>query len=280
MNPLLEGTEEPSHAVRFLLGTIALEPFRWCELAPLVRVSDWSARAKEAGFEGFELWQRHWLEAPQSERDMIQKFWPATDIFSTYLRFDDAPGAAAQREAVAEAIVASRSKAVKFNLGTDRLLSETYLRRFGEWSLGLPGQVRLLNECHIGDIADTPASAVEILARLDEGLGTDRVGIIVHAFLEPVAVLEDWLKRLGPRVRHIHVQHRAEDGIWRRLDRDAGRNKDRCRMLIDHGFSGTATVEFTDGTRWNGGKPWPDERPEEMFVAACSDLAFLQAHLR
>ena len=58
----------------FYLASILLEPNRWKPgRPPSIRVSEWSARAAAAGFDGWELWENHYrLAEPDEQRRLEQ----------------------------------------------------------------------------------------------------------------------------------------------------------------------------------------------------------------
>jgi sugar phosphate isomerase/epimerase len=96
------------------LSTINLDPNRWRpDLPPLVRASEWTAPAREAGFSGLELWQRHVLEASAEELAQLGHPPLAPAIFSAYGSFEERPEACALRERIAAAIRDTASCAVK-----------------------------------------------------------------------------------------------------------------------------------------------------------------------
>jgi sugar phosphate isomerase/epimerase len=261
---------------RILLGTIAIEPHRWrADLPPLVRASAWDNRARLAGFDGLELWQRHFTEADPAEQAALAALPAPLEIFNAYPSFADTPEASASRERSADAIRRTRARAVKFNLGTKPALRADYLRTFTAWAATLPPEITLLNECHGGDIADKPAAA----RALHDELALPNLALIVHAFSTEEDELRAWFDTFGPAIRHVHVQHRHADGLWRRLDAEPARNAARCRVLRELGFSGTLTVEFTDGVAWGRPDPAREESLEALFAATTADLAFLRQHL-
>ncbi len=261
---------------RILLGTVAIEPHRWrADLPPLIRASAWAGRARQAGFDGLELWQRHFTEADPAEQAVLAAQPEPLEIFNAYPSFEDTPEAAATRERIAAAIRTTRARAVKFNLGTKPALRADYLRTFAAWAATLPPDITLLNECHGGDIADKPAAA----RALHDELALPNLAVIVHAFSTDEAELRAWFDTFGPAVRHVHVQHRHPDGLWRRLDADPARNAARARLLRELGFTGTLTTEFSDGVAWGRPNPAREENPEALFAAATADLAFLRQHL-
>ena len=259
-----------------LLGTILLEPHRWrADLVPLVRASEWVGRASVAGFDGIELWQRHYTDASPEEKAALENLPEPPAVFSTYISFQDTSEAAAQREEVAEAIRRTRASGVKFNLGTDSTKRAEYLRNFREWAATLPPGVELFNECHVGDIADKPRAARQIF---DE-LALPDLGIIIHAFsIEPQG-LNAWFEQFPTAIRHIHVQHRHDDGLWYRLERAVADNTAKCQLLHHHGFCGSLTIEFTETVEWGRQNPTSEKNSDALFTHACADLKFLRENL-
>ena len=263
-------------ALSVFLGTILVEPHRWrADLAPLVRASNFADRARIAGFDGIELWQRHYTEASPDEKAALESLPEPPAVFSTYISFEDGAEAAAQREEVAEAIHCTRARAVKFNIGTNSQKRSEYLRNFKAWAAQLPPGIELLNECHVGDIADKPQAAREVA---DE-LALPNLGIIIHAFSIEPEELNAWFEQFPTAIRHIHVQHRHTDGLWYQLGREAMRNVSQCQLLRQHGFQGSLTLEFTESIRWARENSTLQENADMLFSYACADLKFLRDNL-
>jgi sugar phosphate isomerase/epimerase len=242
------------------LGSVLLESNRWTrERLPTFRVSEWTDRSAAAGFDGIELWENHCALADPAERAALQAAHLPVTIYNSYvmLRADGEP---ARRQAAAF-VRELKAPAVKFNVGADPETLESELRTAREWAAGMPG-VRLLCECHPGTALEDAATAAAALA------GYPEIGVIVHPCNR--ADLPDWLRHLGPKIRHAHVQMvTAQRRRWRLCDQPT-LARERLAMLRDGGFTGSLTIEFTAGV---GVAP---ESREALFAAACADLAFLR----
>ena len=255
---------------RILIGSILLERNRWKNpKTPSYRVSEWIERFSQAGFDGIELWEYHaTLASPEEQRALETSPLPIT-IFNTYATFDEAGKDA--RATAAEFVARLRSEGVKWNFGRDPEALGEYRDALVAWEKTLPPGVRLLCECHPNTVLETPERAAEFLEPFDPA----RYQVIVHGFFNPIAPLERWFELLGPRITHVHVQMTDPDdpkGRRIRLDRRPREAKHALKVMRDHGFSGTFTLEFTEGTSA------PDENPEDLFQAALSDFAFLKEH--
>jgi sugar phosphate isomerase/epimerase len=261
---------------RIYLGTILLEPNRWPDrpdakfslaqrlcrgraALPAVRVSPWLERAKADGFDGAELWENHALLCDDAEFAKLCATPLPIAVYSSYFGLDD--GDAEWREVAAEAVRRLNASGVKYNFGAEPARREVYLRNLRAWAEMLPPDVRIVCECHLGNLAETPAAAAALLAEL----GDDRFQATVH-LVESYGKhpLEEWLAALGPRVGHVHTGHLVEKGReWTR--RMVG-------LLRQHNFAGSLTIEFTTGIEW--GKPAPDL--ETLYDCAVADLRLLR----
>lgn len=242
------------------LGSVLLESNRWIKgRTPTIRVSEWSERGAAAGFDGIELWENHYARTDPAERAALQVAQLPVTIFNSYVTMR-ADGETARRQAAAF-VRALRVPAVKFNVGADPGTLESELHAAREWAAGMPG-VRLLCECHPGTALEDAAVAAAALADYPE------IGVIIHPFSR--ADLPDWLRHLGPKIRHAHAQViDAQQQRWRLCDQPT-LVRERLAMLREGGFSGSLTIEFTAGV---GVAP---ENSEALFAAACDDLAFLR----
>jgi len=246
--------------VQIYLGSVLLEFNRWAkERLPTFRVSEWADRSAAAGFDGIELWENHYARTDPAERAALQTAQLPVTIFNSYVTLR-ADGETA-RQRVAAFVCALRAPAVKFNVGADPETLASELRTAREWAAGMPG-VRLLCECHPGTALEDAAAAAAALADYPE------IGVIVHPFSR--ADLPGWLRHLGPKIRHAHVQVVDAQQRRRRLCDQPTLARERLAMLREGGFSGSLTIEFTAGV---GAAP---ENREALFAAACDDLAFLR----
>ena len=262
------------------LGSILLEPNRWPDRPdttysrlsrlngirqgpPRIKVSEWLERAASDGFDGVELWENHVLLCDNEEFSRLCSPPLPVAVYSSYFPLDDA--GALRREVALEAMRELGAQGVKYNFGENAGCTGEYLRNLRAWTAQLDPGVRVICECHGNDIAAKP----EVAASLMESLGNNRFQCTVHFADEYMGrPLEDWLKHLGARVRHVHVGRVVEHG------KEAVRQ--RIRLLRDHGFSGTFTIEFTSGIDW--GKPQPPV--EELYARAVADMLMLKEALQ
>lgn len=261
------------------LGTILLEKNRWPDrpatsftlgeklsrgrgALPSVNISEWAQRACDDGFDGLELWENHALLATDEEFERLCAAPLPVAIYNAYCGLDDED--ARWREVAAEAITRLGAAGVKFNFGPDPARRDVYLRNLREWAALLPAGVRMVCECHQGNIGgDDPAVAAELFAELED----DRYQATVHHFTNELADLEGWLQQLGPRLRHVHAGNHAPRG--RQFVAD------RVKLLRDYGFAGSYTIEFTDGIAWGP----PDPPLETLYANALADLRLLKEEL-
>jgi len=252
-----------------LLGSILLEPNRWAKAkTPTIRVSEWAARAKDAGIDGIELWENHWRMADEAERQAL-KASKMVRYYNTYAPFDDRPESRAARKAAADAARELGAVGVKFNVGSDKNRRDEYLRVAEDWARSLPANCRALCECHPGTVLETPEAAAEAFPKWPP----ERVAAIVHPFTQSPERLGDWVRLLGPRVVHGHVQIRTEKDVLVRLDRKPREAEAALAALQPLLKQMTFTLEFTEGTRT------PDDKPEVLFRNALADLEFLRKRL-
>jgi sugar phosphate isomerase/epimerase len=238
------------------LATVLLERNRWDSRIPSLRVSDWSSRIAEAGFDGIELWENHLLLADGRERDAVKRGPAPVVVLNTYCGFEAAAEDA--RRQSAELARFLHVRAVKFNFGSDIDAVPEYIENLAAWSELLPSGCRLLCECHPGTVLEEPAAAARLLAP-----SKCTVEVIVHALHgDDDSRLEAWLDVFSEQVTHVHAVIR---------DRDVARR--RIRFLKDVGFSGTWTVEFCKGVNE------PGEDTDRLFAQARDDLAFLRSEL-
>lgn len=259
---------DPHEPSRIFLASIALEPNRWKkdpERVPSLKVSEWSDRAAEAGFAGWELWERHFLLADDAERAALREGGLPVSLFNTYLR----PGLDSldQWMRVVEAVdfLGSDVRGIKFNLGPDQVPVEEQVAAARDWAARLPEGVRMLCECHPGTVLETPEAAREAFQQWPE----DRFGAILH----PLGGEDDhcgkWLAALPGRIEHLHWQARNLEKAVCPLATVKERVDVVKKSLQAHGFAGTHSVEFVEGT----GRP--GESVEGLFRAACGDLRTL-----
>jgi sugar phosphate isomerase/epimerase len=253
------------------IGTVLLELNRWTrEKLPTFSVSDWIPRFQAAGFDGIELWENHAMLAGPAELTALEASPLPVRVFNSYVGFEDTPESVSRREEVAGAADRLRAAGVKFNVGRDPRLRETYIRNAVEWQKRLPADCRMLCECHSGTILEGLDAAAAAF-----GDWTDsRFQAIVHVFPLAPGDLRKWFAALGPRTTHAHVQFADENGVRMRLNKRPAPVRECLRVLEGEGFRGSFTLEFTEGTRT------PGENIEDLFRNAAEDLSFLRENLR
>lgn len=245
-------------------GTILVETNRWAaEKRSSLDPAAWVNRAAADGFDGVELWEYHAVQATPAQRDAIRQARIPVAVFSAYVSFGGA--GAAGREQAAAAIRDVGARAVKFNLSKDPAAAAGEVAEARRWFAALPG-VKPLCECHPGSSVETPAAAAEVFATWPE------VGVIIHPFAAPLALLEEWFVRLGERVLHAHVQARGEGNRMARLAPCPG-GREAAALLRRHGYRGSFTLEFTEGVNV---KP---EDAEQLYRHALEDRETLREWL-
>ncbi|MFO7724666.1 MAG: hypothetical protein R6V45_03870 [Oceanipulchritudo sp.] len=257
-------TTQPESQSLFL-ASIALEPNRWkkpAERIPSLRVSEWSPRARAAGFHGWELWEDHYFGASERERAALADAALPVRVFNTYARPGIDPAERLEAVVAAVRFLGSGVRGIKFNLGkAEEGPLRSQVEAAARWSEQFPVGVRLLCECHPGTLLEDPRVAAEAFRQWP----VERFGAIIHPMNPDPAYLEAWFGELGGRIVHLHWQAR-----------DGGRNpvllKDLpCRLeavretLRRRGFVGTHSIEFVKGLGQ------PGESVPDLFEAAAED---------
>ena len=262
-------------ATSIYLGTVLLEPNRWTkDKEPSIVASEWTSRALAAGFDGIELWENHYAKAEAAEQEKLRALakdgaqgeaegGTALAIFNCYAGSENEN--VAQRKSATRSIVELGAPAIKFNAGGDMVRFDEYVANADEWARVLHG-VKLLCECHPGSVLETPAAA----ARAFDTWDATRFGVMVHPFTTPPDELREWLRLLGRRVEHAHVQIRGDDGRPECLDQQPEAARAALQILREGGFPSSFTCEFTAGTST------ANDRPEFLWEGALRDLAFLR----
>ncbi len=249
------------------LASILLEPSRWMSgRVPSLRVSEWSERAARAGFEGWELFESHYVLASEAERSALQSGPLAVRVFNSYAVFDDA--GESERANACAAARALRVGAMKFNVGNMPAHAAEYRRAIAASAATLGDDARLWCECHSGTLFEQPERLVDFGAHGREW----PFDVIIHPFLLGPEEIVRWGRLLGPRIRHAHVQMRAREDSRRflQLADDAARARECLAALREAGFAGSFSLEFAAPTGRR------DDEPESLFAAACRDLEFLR----
>lgn len=252
---------------RFILASIALEKNRWKPtLAPDLRLSEWLTRIAQAGFDGIELWEKHWWQAPSEDAAILAAGEVPIRIFNTYLHLDsDLQGGELER--LAGAITETGAEAFKFNVGPpseDRAAGPRLRENLTRLLALLPSRVRPRCECHSGTWLEKATEAREAFRTL--GLDTE---IIVHPFAIEADALEEWFTVFGSAITEVHVQCRSS-GAWDGIANQPERSLEVVRELQRLGFMGDFVFEFTKGTGH------PEEKTEEMWENVLADVRFLR----
>ena len=173
------------------------------------------------------------------------------------------------RQHAAEMIGLFGSAGVKFNVGKDPTLRETYLNNLRAWREQVPQTCTLLCECHPGTIVEDPDAARAFF----DDLSVDGWEIIVHCFIPEMDVLKQWFDLFGPKVTHAHTQLRDENSNVHLLHDYPKRAQTALDLMAEYKFSGSITVEFSKGTREPGrkhGRPLDSSKGRPIvFTCAC-----------
>ncbi|WP_282936814.1 TIM barrel protein [Paenibacillus sp. RC67] len=237
-------------------GTILLERNRWAAgKEPSYLVSEWIPRLKQDGFDGIELWENHAALCDAAELERLSDAQLPVSVYNSYVTFED--GAEESRKQAAELIRVLGAKAVKFNFGREQSLLDTYTRNWNEWVKLLPGDCRLLCECHPNTVMEEPQAAAAAMKAMD------RCEAIVHPF-HSLGPLEEWFEHLGSAVTHAHVQYRYGGQTFRRLSSNQEEIVEKLNLMKQAGFNGSFTLEFVEGTGQG-------EEHEKLYEAALDD---------
>ncbi len=250
---------------KIFIGTVLLEKNRWKSRIPSLLVSEWAERFRNDGFDGIELWENHVLLNSPEEIDALKNSGFPIAVYNSYVTFDDE--GAEKRARAADAACRLGAKAVKYNFGDDISLRDTYIKNLKDWVSKLPSDCRILCECHANTIMEDPVFAAEVFREL----GEDRYQAIVHGMIDP-SDLEKWFVHLGKTITHVHVAG-MKDGKYIRLRKIQERLKENLKIMRDAGFSGSFTLEFTEGCAT------PGENIEDVYNSALDDLKVLREAL-
>lgn len=247
------------------IATVLLERNRWTkEKRPSFRVSEWVDRFAEAGFDGIELWENHAALVSADELQALKESPIPISIFNSYATFGAEPDA--RREQAARLSGELGARAIKFNVGDDPELFDTYVKNVLEWRKQLPDEMTPLCECHPGTVLEEPEGA----ARAFEAWAEAGIGAMMHPFNRTPEEVQAWLRYLGPALTHAHVQLNRE----RRMQSLVPYReyvKEILQVLREERFTGTFSIEFTEGV--GGGA---NEDIEDLFASACADMELLR----
>ena len=250
------------------IATVLLEKNRWEDgdaNRPSFLVSEWIDRFREAGFDGMELWEKHATQCSPEELAAIETSNFPVPIFSSYVTMDD--DRAADRDKAVALTRQLGANGIKYNVGRDTAARQSYVKNLIAWRSDFGEDVALLCECHGGSIVEEPAQAKEFFDEVD----SNRWEIIVHPFIH-TDTLREWFKLFGPAVTHAHLQMRDGQKLVR-LERRGDIAKEAIHIMLEEGYAGSFTVEFTEGIET------PDENMEMLLENATADLEFLKGIL-
>lgn len=252
---------KPNDSKPIYIATVCLERNRWGNRQPSFKVSEWLDRFAADGFAGIELWEFHYHDADDAERARLIEQAAPIALFNTYARFIDGEDPAAERTRAAKAIADLKATGVKYNLSRDSETIDQQRQNLLAWADEVPDHCRLLCECHPGTVLETADAA----AAFYDGLDPVRFGVMAHLSGD-AAGLDEWLTKLGPRLQHLHLQHRDDATHPTAAGREAF--EAGVAVLNRHRFEGSASIEFTRGI----GK---EEQIETVYANALVDRSAL-----
>jgi hypothetical protein len=244
------------------LGTVLPEMNRWNrENAELTfKVSDWTRRVVDDGFDGLELWQFHATDVEADEVERIRTGPCPVKIFNAYCSCE--PEDAGERRKISELALSLGAEGMKYNSGKDFERHDLYVDALKEWRTMLPDAFRLMCECHRGSTMADTALANETLDRL----GREKFGMIIHGMDNDEATVRERFGAYGDRIQHIHA-NLSKDGLM--SESAVCKQLEFLRKL---GFDGTYTIEFTQGMR-------DGLTQEKLYTNAARDLRRLKTCL-
>ncbi|RMD82749.1 MAG: sugar phosphate isomerase/epimerase [Lentisphaerae bacterium] len=244
---------------RIFLGTILLERNRWSKenRSPSYRVSDWTARIRDDGFDGLELWELHGLMVDDEERERLRTGPVPVALVNSYASCE--PEDEEGRRRTAELAAFFDAEGMKFNFGREPAHKAKYIAVVREWATMFKPGFRMLSENHRGTITDD----VEVAADVYRELHDVPLGAIIHFQSDETAYRERF-GTYGDRLTHIHCSLSGEDGPMPEIEVCR-----RLEWLREFGFNGTFTMEFTEGVRGGLGI-------EELYRNAVRDLKILR----
>lgn len=246
------------------IATVLLERNRWKPVKePTFRVSEWVDRFVDAGFDGIELWENHALLAPQEEVQALKQSPLPIRIFNSYATFGPEPDE--RRDQAAELSKELGANYIKFNVGGDPNLFDTYVRNVLEWRQQLPSHIKPWCECHPGTVLEEPEPA----ARAFEVWADAGIEAIIHPFNLTPEELGTWFEHLGGLITHMHVQLNR-DRRMQSLIPHKPYVKETLQALSENRFTGSFTIEFTEGVAS------ADEDMDRLFASACADMELLR----
>jgi GGDEF domain-containing protein len=241
------------------LGTVLPELNRWDRGSGKIsfKMSDWAQRVVDDGFDGVELWQYHATDVDAEEVERIRTGPCPVKIFNAYCSCD--PEDAGERRKISELALSLGAEGMKYNSGGDFERHDLYVDALKDWRAMLPETFRLLCECHRGSTMADTALANETLDRL----GREHFGMILHGMDNDEATVRERFGAYGDRIQHIHA-NLSKDGLM--PERAVC---ERLEFLSKLGFTGTYTIEFTEGIR-------SGLTQDELYANAVRDLKRLK----
>jgi hypothetical protein len=256
----------PQSKAQLLLGTIALEKERWNRASPPhLALAFWLPRIAATGFDGLELWERHFLEIPG---ELPGATVPVV-ILNGYTTWGATEADELARARTLSAVQALHPRAVKFNFGPPSADAQAEIAAIQAWASLLPQPTQLLCECHPRTLAEDPHQAARLLDQLGTVAGCEP-GAIIHFSSGSLETLRHWLNHLGPRICHVHLAGRDHSGKLIAL-RNVKDHPQRFRILQQHPVSLSYTIEFAAGSCHRA------ETPEITWQAVCGDVLTLRA---
>ena len=246
-----------------------MEKNRWQNgCAPSIVASAWCARARDAGFDGVELWANHYLLADRSEQARLADPALGVRVFNSYLPVGHAAPEETENLVRSVQELCPGVRGVKFNLGPPPAALKTEMAAAAALADALPSSVDLWCECHGDTVIETPEAARLAFMRWEY-----RFGAILHPIGMPEEQMRAWFDATGGRIRHLHLQPRDANNRFIRMDRCAAAVAQAFASLRALGFAGSASIEFVEGSATG------DENPERVFENAVADLAFLRREI-
>jgi hypothetical protein len=243
------------------IGTVLLEKNRWAKTAPRqpsMAISDWCSRITDAGFDGIELWQNHGLLASDQERQKLKDSSSPVKILNTYAGCDTE--AEEERTQTVEVGQFLGVEGMKFNFGKLPERHHQYCENVKKWRATLPEDFRFLCECHGGTTLEDPQVAADTFAQMNR----KDYEIIIHGFGGSDADIERLFALHAERITHVHANLSSDQDMSNRV------LQKRFDLLLNLGFCGSFTIEFTEGVGEES------ESPEILFRNAVRDLNALR----
>jgi len=244
------------------MGTVALEPGRWNRKGrenPVFKASAFWSEFEKSGFDGWELWDGHYLGHGEDEATFIETHKEAFPIFNSYETFGKEPTPHAG--VLSRAVEKLRPAGIKFNVAKDPDLWKTHLEKVSAWWQSLPESTLPICEVHPGTVIEEPENAQKFFRELGK-----TPGIIIHGLNADESFLHRWFDCFSTEeICHCHIQLRENTFAGERE-----KNEARVQWLKEKGFRGSWTFEFLKGTATAG------ETPEQHWNTALQDLKDLR----